>query len=206
MLCNAGTTYSHTTTLDGAGTAQHRLRPPPGLLPYQGMVVLGRNRNHSQRHYCRPRSLPPPRCGRRGVLRPGARPRNWCRHGVLTPLVAVAHLCLTGSTAPGTDQVPPSHRPLLQPDTTLFYGCGYRELPDIGRLEVSDDGITYRPICSLRPKYQALGGIRGQTIAFPTTTGRYFRLRLNQPVKLANTVISARARIDRWEERAALTL
>ena len=86
-----------------------------------------------------------------------------------------------------------------------FFGCGYRELPNIGRLEVSDDGTHYRPVCELRPRYQNLGGVRQQTIAFPTTRGRYYRITLtDRTVPLDNVVISARACVDGWEAKASL--
>lgn len=86
-----------------------------------------------------------------------------------------------------------------------FFGCGYRELPNIGRLEVSDDGTHYRPVCELRPRYQNLGGVKQQTIAFPTTRGRYYRITLtDRTVPLDNVVISARACVDGWEAKASL--
>ena len=87
-----------------------------------------------------------------------------------------------------------------------FFGCGFRELPSIGVLEVSDDGMIYNKVCDLRPKYQNLGGIRQQTVSFPTTRGRYFRVRLttSEKVKLSDVVVSARARVDAWEEKASL--
>ena len=86
-----------------------------------------------------------------------------------------------------------------------FFGCGYRELPNIGLLEVSDDGTHYRPVCELRPRYQNLGGVKQQTIAFPTTRGRYYRITLtDRTVPLDNVVISARACVDGWEAKASL--
>ena len=110
-----------------------------------------------------------------------------------------------GKARTSSMQVPPTHRPLAQPDPTRFYGCGYRELPNIGILEVSDDGIRYRRVCELRPRYQNLGGVRQQTIAFPTTCGRYFRITLtDRSVPLSNVVVSARACIDGWEAKASL--
>ena len=93
-----------------------------------------------------------------------------------------------------------------------FFGCGYRELPPIGELQVSDDGITYRDVCLLRPKYQNLGGVKEQTIAFPTTKGRFFRIRLHdwsttnkadQQLTFGNVVLSARASVDAWQEKAS---
>ena len=87
-----------------------------------------------------------------------------------------------------------------------FFGCGFRELADIGVLEVSDDGVGYRKVCDLHPKYQNLGGVRQQTVAFPPVTGRFFRIRVTseEKVKIENAVLSARAAIDEWEEKASL--
>ena len=100
-----------------------------------------------------------------------------------------------------------------QTTTWDFFGCGYRELPPIGELQVSADGIHYNTVCPLRPKYQNLGGVKEQTIAFPTTQGRYFRIALHdwgttnkadQNLTFGNVVLSARATVDAWQEKASL--
>ena len=109
-----------------------------------------------------------------------------------------------GKARTSSMQVPPTHKPLLQNDPTRFYGCGFKELPDIAVLEASDDAIHYKPICHLPPRYQNLGGVKQQTIAFPTTVARYFRITVKEPVKLTDIVVSARARVNRWEEKASL--
>ncbi len=109
-----------------------------------------------------------------------------------------------GKARTSSMQVPPTHRPLAQPDPTRFYGCGFKELPDIAVLEASDDGIHYKQVCNLHPRYQNLGGVKQQTVAFPTTTARYFRITVKEPVKLSEVVVSARACVDRWEEKASL--
>ena len=108
-----------------------------------------------------------------------------------------------GKARTSSMQVPPTHQPLAQPDPTRFYGCGFRELPAIGVLEASDDGVTYRKVCRLRPRYRNMGGVKQQTIAFPTTRARYFRV-VCPTVKVSQVVISARARIDNWEAKASL--
>ena len=114
-----------------------------------------------------------------------------------------------GKARTSSMQVPPfaPRTEMTKGETTMwnFFGCGYRELPNIGLLEVSDDGTHYRPVCELRPRYQNLGGVKQQTIAFPTTRGRYFRITLtNRTVTLDNVVISARACVDGWEAKASL--
>ncbi len=114
-----------------------------------------------------------------------------------------------GKARTSSMQVPPfaPRTEMTKGETTMwnFFGCGYRELPNIGLLEVSDDGTHYRPVCELRPRYQNLGGVKQQTIAFSTTRGRYFRITLtNRTVTLDNVVISARACVDGWEAKASL--
>ena len=115
-----------------------------------------------------------------------------------------------GKARTSSMQVPPfaPRTEMNRGETTRwsFFGCGFRELPDIGVLEVSDDGISYTKVCNLRPKYQNLGGVRQQTVAFPTVSGRYFRVTVTSRdnVKIDHVVVSARACIDRWEEKASL--
>ncbi|MBR3521160.1 MAG: glycosyl hydrolase family 2 [Prevotella sp.] len=122
-----------------------------------------------------------------------------------------------GKARTSSMQVPKSHF-LAHPDNGIyregeFFGCGFRLLPDIGELEVSDNGIDYRTVCSLRPKYKNHGGGKEQTIAFPTTKGRYFRIRLHDwgsgmksddRLTFGNVTISARASVDVWQEKASL--
>lgn len=90
-----------------------------------------------------------------------------------------------------------------------FCGNNFTLLPDIGELEVSDDGLTWRTVCSLAPCYRMQSLQRNFTISFPATTGRYFRLNLHdwddkgRELKISNVELSARAATYRWEERAA---
>ena len=113
-----------------------------------------------------------------------------------------------GKARTSSMQVPPTHKPLAQPDHTRFYGCGFSELPPIGVLEVSDDNVSYQKVCDLCPKYRNFGGLRQQTLSFPAVRGRYFRFTLyrqpSAPVKLGEVIVSARARIDAWEEKVSL--
>ena len=122
-----------------------------------------------------------------------------------------------GKARTSSMQVPKSHF-LIHPDNGIyqeggFFGCGFRYLPAIGELQVSDDGASYRTVCALRPKYQNLGGSKEQTLAFPTTTGRYFRIKLSNwasgmkgddVLTFGNVVLSARACVDVWQEKASL--
>jgi hypothetical protein len=96
------------------------------------------------------------------------------------------------------------------PPAPSFVGYGYTELPTMGELEVSDDGTNYRPICTLEPIYRDLDGSRNLTLAFPPTTGRYFRLHLHDwwldaehdpALRILSARLSARARVDRFEHK-----
>ncbi|MBQ1702473.1 MAG: glycosyl hydrolase family 2, partial [Prevotella sp.] len=122
-----------------------------------------------------------------------------------------------GKARTSSMQVPPTHFTLNPQLPTVdfheFYGCGFRLLPPIGELQVSDDGIHYRTVCALRPKYKNMGGTKEQTVSFPTTKGRYFRISLhdwgtdNQAdnnLTFGNVVLSARASVDAWQEKASL--
>lgn len=122
-----------------------------------------------------------------------------------------------GKARTSSMQVPKSHF-LVHPTNGIyqegsFFGCGFRLLPSIGELQVSDDGIRYRTVCALRPRYKNLGGLKEQTLAFPATTGRYFRIKLHdwgsgmkedELLTFGNVVISARASVDVWQEKASL--
>lgn len=97
------------------------------------------------------------------------------------------------------------------PPQETFFGTGYRELPLLGQLEASDDGIHYTRVCDLRPIYRALGGWRVKTLAFPPTTARHFRLNLHDwwladdaepEMKLGRVVLQSAAKLDCYEEKA----
>jgi hypothetical protein len=98
------------------------------------------------------------------------------------------------------------------PPSETFFGAGYVVQPDLGQLEVSNDGITYTKVCDLKPIYESPTWNQ-KTIAFPETKGKYFRLNLHdwnnpkdagQDLPLGNVVLSAQAKMDQWEEKAAL--
>jgi predicted transport protein len=98
------------------------------------------------------------------------------------------------------------------PPSETFYGYGYVKQPDLGQLEVSDDGITYTKVCDLKPMYESPTWNQ-KTISFSAVKGKYFRLNLHdwnntkdagQDLPLGNIVISAQAKTDQWEEKAAL--
>jgi hypothetical protein len=98
------------------------------------------------------------------------------------------------------------------PSSETFYGYGYVKQPDLGQLEVSDDGINYTKVCDLKPMYEAPTWNQ-RTISFLPVKGKYFRLNLHdwnnpkdagQELPLGDVVISSVAKMDQWEEKAAL--
>lgn len=96
------------------------------------------------------------------------------------------------------------------PPQETFVGTGYRILPDLGQLEVSDDGINYRKVCDLKPVYRAHESWRQKTVSFDAVSGRYFRLNLHDwweedrlPLQIGRVVLSSVAKTDQWEEKAA---
>ncbi|AOW09974.1 glycosyl hydrolase [Flavobacterium gilvum] len=98
------------------------------------------------------------------------------------------------------------------PPSEDFYGYGYVKLPDLGQLEVSNDGINYTKVCDLKPMYESPSWNQ-RTISFPAVKGKYFRLNLHdwnnpkdrgQDMPFGNVVLSSQAKMDQWEEKAAL--
>ncbi len=110
-----------------------------------------------------------------------------------------------GKSATGAMNIP-------GPPSETFFGAGYVKQPDLGQLEVSNDGITYTKVCDLKSIYESPSWNQ-KTIAFPAVKGKHFRLNLHdwaigkevgQELPLGNIVLSAQAKTDQWEEKAAL--
>ena len=85
-----------------------------------------------------------------------------------------------------------------------FTGYGFETLSDIGMLQVSDDSTTWRNVVTLQPMYRSQGGYFVRTNAFPATEGRYWRINYTGDTKLKDWQVGSEAKLDRWEERAAL--
>ena len=85
-----------------------------------------------------------------------------------------------------------------------FSGYGFTPLPDIGTLQVSDDSVAWRDVVSLQPMYRSQGGYFVRTNAFPATAGRFWRVHYTGEARLKEWHVGCGARLDRWEERAAL--
>ena len=85
-----------------------------------------------------------------------------------------------------------------------FSGYGFETLPDIGMLQVSDDSTTWHDVVTLQPMYRSQGGYFTRTNAFPATEGRYWRIQYTGEARLREWHVGSEAKLDRWEERAAL--
>lgn len=92
----------------------------------------------------------------------------------------------------------------------VYQGTGYVELPMMGELQASADGLHYEKVCDLRPIYKDLGGSRQLTLSFPAVKARYFRLHLHdwwygendsQPLEIQDATLSARAQVDGVETK-----
>lgn len=97
------------------------------------------------------------------------------------------------------------------PPGDTFVGTGYRVLPDLGQLEVSEDGINYKKVCDLEAVYHSLEGWRQRTVSFNAVKGRYYRLNLhdwwdakmdNPNLQLGAVVLNSSAKLDQWEKKA----
>ncbi len=86
-----------------------------------------------------------------------------------------------------------------------YYGQGMKPIPTLGELEASDDARVWRPVCRLPGTgYQQDYWIQ-QTVSFPATTARYFRLKLDvttDVIKLGGFDLHGEARIDQWEKKS----
>lgn len=99
------------------------------------------------------------------------------------------------------------------PPQDTFVGTGYYQLPDLGQLEVSADGIHYSKVCNLKPIYRAHESWCQKTISFSAARGKYFRLNFHDwwHEKMPRPDLSIRAiklgtaaKLDQWEEKAGL--
>ena len=98
--------------------------------------------------------------------------------------------------------------------TDGFSGYGFTPLPDVGVLQVSDDSITWRDVVRLAPMYRSQGGYFVRTNAFPATPGKGWRVKYpdgscsyegqSGGAGIKEWHVGSAAKIDRWEERAAL--
>ena len=81
-----------------------------------------------------------------------------------------------------------------------FYGMGYVPYGSVGILECSTDGVRWRVVAEL-PRPGGASGTAQRTIAFEPVQALFWRIR-NAADGLSGVTLSARARTDRWQEKA----
>jgi hypothetical protein len=96
--------------------------------------------------------------------------------------------------------------------TDDYYGQNMRLNPPIGRLEASDDGREWRPVCELPATGYQHDYWLQQTLSFPATTARYFRLNFHgwghnysandDDLVIGGVELRGEARIDQWEKKS----
>lgn len=104
----------------------------------------------------------------------------------------------SGKGKNGTMQKPPVG------GSTAFRGYGFVERQDIGVLQASDDSVTWRDVVPIKPMYASQGGYFVRTNAFLPDSGKYWRVRYNGEERLKSWSLGSAAKMDRWEELAAL--
>ncbi len=88
---------------------------------------------------------------------------------------------------------------------------GWKHLPDIGQLQVSDDGVTWKSVVNIKPSYAGNTTWKEKTVSFPAVTGRFYRLHIHdwnlpneKTLKLNDFTLSTAAMIDDWSVKAGL--
>ena len=85
-----------------------------------------------------------------------------------------------------------------------FSGALWKQLPDIGVLQKSNDSATWTDIVRLEPMYNSQGGYPIRTYAFPATNARYYRIKYFGSDTLRSYHLGCEPKLTRWEEKAAL--
>lgn len=85
-----------------------------------------------------------------------------------------------------------------------FDGYGWKDYPDVGTLQTSDDSTTWRDVVTIEPMYSSQGGYFYRTYAFPATDGKYWRVNYTGNARLREWSVGPEAMTDRWEERTGL--
>ena len=100
------------------------------------------------------------------------------------------------------------------PPQERYFGAGFVDLPPIGTLECSNDGIRWETVAEL-PAIENVIGYKSKerTVSFPTACGRYYRVRIHdwmdaagqQPkLEVADVRLTTRDRIDNWQVKSGL--
>lgn len=85
-----------------------------------------------------------------------------------------------------------------------FDGYGWKDYPNIGTLQASDDSTTWHDVITIEPMYGGQGGYFYRTNAFTATSGKFWRVNYTGKARLREWTVGPEAMTDRWEERTAL--
>ena len=92
----------------------------------------------------------------------------------------------------------------MQEGPRPFSGALFKTAAPIGMLQASMDSVSWQDVVELQPMYSSLGGYSYRTTAFPAIRARHFRVKYYGDTLLRSWSMGAAAKLDRWEERAAL--
>lgn len=97
-----------------------------------------------------------------------------------------------------------------------FYGENMTAIPNIGELEASTDNVHWKTLRQLPGRGYQFEGWDKQTLSFPATTARYFRLNLHDwgrnerakddDILIGSIKIHGSARTDQWEKKSGNTV
>ena len=85
-----------------------------------------------------------------------------------------------------------------------FDGALFKTFGPIGMLQASEDGESWKDVVELQHMYSSLSGYSFRTTAFPATRAKQFRVKYYGDTLLRTWSVGQEAKLDRWEERAAL--
>ena len=85
-----------------------------------------------------------------------------------------------------------------------FSGAKWQKRDHIGVLQCSDDSLHWRDVLELEPMYASQGVYPFRTNALPATKANYWRISYFGEDRLKEWSVGNEAKLDRWEEKAAL--
>lgn len=85
-----------------------------------------------------------------------------------------------------------------------FDGALFKTFGPIGMLQASEDGESWKDVVELQHMYSSLSGYSYRTTSFPATRAKEFRVKYYGDTLLRTWSVGQEAKLDRWEERAAL--
>jgi hypothetical protein len=121
----------------------------------------------------------------------------------------VARYVARGKGRNGAMQMPDSTLERETKETMIegpmpFEGALFKTFGPIGMLQASEDGKVWQDVVELQHMYSSLSGYSIRTTAFPATRAKEFRVKYYGDTLLRTWGVGQEAKLDRWEERAAL--